>query len=433
MCLNKRLEQLAGSAFRGSATILVLVIALCSPAEDASGNRLKALRKKALRKYPMTLRPYTAKKYPDHGLKDRMTDKGTRARGFYVTPYYLFRVGAERTAKLLKRAHINAVVIDVKDDWGQILWPSKVPLTKGIQRHLVPKPREVVKTFHKYGLYVMARVVAFKDSKLPFKRPDLSVRFRPGKKLFWAMAGWLDAYSPEVRDYLIDICLEWQSYGADEIQLDYIRFPKGNVSTYGMWLHQAKDSRDRDKLIADFLNKLDRALKIPLSVDIFGLTTLVDGDPRKLGQTIEKMAPYVEAISPMMYPQGMRSYYKNSIVTKAVYSLLECGLWRGRQKAPNIVLRPYLQSYRRAIPFYGAEFIKQQVRSAEKTGSDGFIFWNSSMHNEVAYRALQQMGKKKLEAFGTNTAKWKRYKAPRWCYPPGEGNVFGKRKRKKKR
>jgi len=384
--------------------------------------------------HPLQLRPYQVKRYADHGKVDVISAQGKRARGLYITPFWLKRVGVEQTIRLLRRAHLDAVVLDIKDDYGHVLWRSKTALSAKVQWPIISDPKRMLRRFHEAGIYVIARLVAFKDSKLPFARPDLSMRltYKP-QRLFWAKEGWLDHYSPEVRDYLIDLALEWQAFGADEIQLDYIRFPKGRTGKYGLWLHQKNDKRTRAKLIADFLDRLDRALKLPLSVDVFGLTTLVDGDPRGLGQTLEQMAKHVEAISPMMYANGMTGYFKGNRLTENIYAILQCGLWRARQKTPQIVLRPYLQSYPDNVPFFGPKFIIKQVEAVERGGSDGFLFWNSSMKNRVLVQGLQTMGKKRLTAFGSDPKQHRRQRPPKWCKAPGTGNVFDPVPKKKKK
>ena len=376
------------------------------------------------------LRSYTPKKYPDNGLVDTMSAKGKKARGFYLTPYWVFKVGAEATARSMNRVHMNSVVFDMKGDLGRVLYASKVELTRGLQKHLVRDPKKIVKTLQDRGLYVIARLVCFKDSRLPYKRPDLAARLGPkGRRLFSAGANWVDAYSPEVQDYLIDLAREIQTMGFDEIQLDYIRFPKGWAGAHGTWLH--KDKRDRATLIANFLERMDRAVTIPLSVDVYGLTTLVDGDPRRLGQTIEMMGKYVEAVSPMMYPNGMSAYFKNNTVTEKVYHILHCGIWRARHKVPGIVLRPYLQSYPNNVEsFFGPGFIKGQIRACERGGCDGFLFWNSTMRNREAYIGMRQLGTKYWEQFGTNTDQYKlsRNKPGSWC--PARGAVFSRPRKK---
>lgn len=384
-------------------------------------------------KFSTKLKDYTPKTYPDHGLKDHISEATRSARGFYLTPHYLAKVGPKEAARRMARGHVNAVVIDVKGERGYVMHPSKVELSRGAQRWLIKDLKKTIKSFHDAGIHVIARVVCFKDSKIPLKRPDLSARIGAGgKRLFRAGAGWLDAYSAEVQDYIIDIAREAAAAGADEIQFDYVRFPKGYAGSLGVWLHQ--DKRTRAQLIANFLERADRALDIPISVDVFGLTTLVDGDPRGLGQMLEMMAQFAEILSPMMYANGMSSYFRGGVVTSGVYSLIHCGLWRTRDKIPDVILRPYLQSYPNNVPFFGKEFIKGQVRAAYRAGANGFLFWNATMRNATAFRALREMGKIYLDRLGDEDPQ--RYQLAsnqpyRFCKK--RGSVFRKEKASKEK
>jgi hypothetical protein len=384
-------------------------------------------------RFSTKLKPYTPKKFPDYGLKDAISESVRRARGFYLTPFYLAKIGPKETARRLARGHMNAVVIDIKGERGFVLHPSKVELSRGSQRWLIKDLKKTIKGFHDAGVHVIARVVCFKDSKLPLKRPDLSTRIgKGGKRLFRAGAGWLDAYSAEVQDYIIDVAREAAEAGADEIQLDYVRFPKGRAGALGVWLHQ--DKRSRAQLIANFLERADRALNVPISVDVFGLTTLVDGDPRGLGQMLEMMARYAEILSPMMYANGMASYFKGGVVTTGVYSLIHCGLWRTRDKMPNTILRPYLQSYPNNVPFFGESFIKGQIRAAYRAGANGFLFWNATMRNATAYRALRQMGTNYLDKLGNDDPQRHQLATNQptgFCHK--RGNVFRKKKASKQK
>ena len=382
--------------------------------------------------------PYTPKTYPDHGLVDTLTEQGRRARGFYITPMYLWSLGPVRTANAMKRGRLDTVVIDMKDDWGQLTYPSKIPLG-GKQVHvLIKDPAAMVRTFHEQGIYVIARIVGFKDSRLPYLRPDLAVRIGARAERLYAVGeNWLDHYSPEVQDYLIDIALELASFGFDEIQFDYMRFPRGAPSSYATWLHAGPNPASHAAVIASFLEKADRAVALPISADVFGLTTLVDGDPRGLGQHLERMAKYIEAISPMMYANGMDTYFRGGQVTSHVIDLIQCGLQRARHKVGNIVLRPYLQAYSNRVEhMWGPEFIIGQVVAAQNAGSEGFLFWNPTMRNSIPMQAMRELARKSGPALASIQRRPKRIGAG-WC--PATGNVFGttaereKREKKSKR
>ncbi|MCC6752173.1 MAG: hypothetical protein IT371_31265 [Deltaproteobacteria bacterium] len=401
------------------ACALALVPTLLSFARSGSAAENPTLDALYAKEYATKLKPYTPKKFPDRGLKDDLGEKGRRARGYYLTAYWLAKFGAERAAKAMKAAHMNAVVFDVKDDWGSVHWASEVPLAKRVQSKVFKDLGAVVKTFHEHGIYVIVRMVCFKDSRLPVKRPDLAVRTgKGGAQLYRSRgAGWVDVYSAELQDYLVELSVELEGLGVDEIQYDYIRFPHDSEGGAGQWLHQ--DKRTREQVVAGFLEKLDRALKIPISVDIFGLTTWVDGDPRRIGQTVEVMARYVEALSPMMYANGMHTYFPGGQATEGVYELIHCGLWRARRRVPGVVLRPYLQAYPDGVrSFWGATFIHKQLEAARKAGIDGFLFWNSSMKNGVSYRALKQLGLAAIDELGARPEdhlKPENWPRGRWC------------------
>lgn len=369
------------------------------------------------------LKPYTPKQYADHGLVDTLTEQGRNARGFYITPMYLRLLGPERTANAMKRGNLDTVVIDMKDDLGHLSYPSKIPLGQQQVQVLISDPAAMVKTFHEQGMYVVARIVSFKDSRLPYVRPDLAVRIGPrAERLYSVGENWLDHYSPEVQDYLIDVSLELQSFGFDEIQFDYIRFPRGYPSSHAVWLHAGAERASHADVITGFLEKVDRALTIPISADVFGLTTFVDGDPRGLGQHIERMAEYIEALSPMMYANGMDTYFKNNHITSHVIELIQCGLQRARHKAKDIVLRPYLQGYSNGVEhMWGSDFMVEQILAAQRAGSEGFLFWNPTMRNEPVMTAMRELGRNKTPGPGLLQRRNAEIKAA-WC--PATGNVF---------
>jgi len=180
---------------------------------------------------------------------------------------------------------------------------------------------------------------------------------------------------------------------------------------------------DRSSVIAGFLERADRALAIPMSADLYGLTTLVDGDPRALGQAIENIAKYVEAVSPMMYANGMGTYFRNQQVTPEVVYVIECGLRRARAKAGSIVLRPYLQAYANSIEsFWGPDFVGREVRATERAGADGFLLWNPTMHNETVFDGLREMKKAAREAPAPVRTRHGGLASLAWC--PQKGNVF---------
>jgi hypothetical protein len=431
-----RSSGLARSSFATAGATVVLVLATLAPSAPAVGKsritfpyspcNAKSTQPGCVQKRLGTeLQPYTPKAYADHGLDDTMTEQGRHASGFYITPMYLHMLGPARTAAAMKRGHLDAVVVDMKDDLGHLTYPSKIPLGQKQVHVLIADPAAMVKTFHDQGIYVIARIVSFKDSRLPYVRPDLAVRIGAHAERLYAVGeNWLDQYSPEVQDYLVDIALELQSFGFDEIQFDYIRFPRGLPSSYATWLHAGPKPASHATVIANFLERVDRALTIPISADVFGLTTLVDGDPRGLGQHIERMSKFIEALSPMMYANGMDTYFRGGHITPHVIDLIQCGLQRARHKVGKIVLRPYLQGYSNGVEhMWGTGFIADQVVAAQNAGSEGFLFWNPTMRNEIVMQAMRGLAAHKGAPQVASLGPRPKRITGAWC--PAGGNVFG--------
>jgi len=192
-----------------------------------------------------------------------MSEAGRKARGLYITPMYLFGMGAERTAAAVSKAHLNAVVIDMKDDNGNLVYPTRIPLGEKQRYLLIQDPAawcapSTSKGSTSSAAWLRSRTVVCHWPARPGRAhvaqgPAAVLRRRPlARRLF-----------PEVQDYLIDIALELQGFGFDEVQFDYVRFPKGHAGSLATWLHQGKRSADRSHVIAGFLERADRALSIP--------------------------------------------------------------------------------------------------------------------------------------------------------------------------
>ena len=93
-----------------------------------------------------------------------------RIRGLYMSFWAVssqtMRAGILETAA---KAHLNAVVIDVKGDLGRVAFRTTIPLVvkAGANRIItIPDAPGLIAGLHKRGLYAIARIVAFKDSPL---------------------------------------------------------------------------------------------------------------------------------------------------------------------------------------------------------------------------------------------------------------------------
>ena len=286
--------------------------------------------------------------------------------------------------RLVAESELNALVIDVKSDRGQVSYRSGVPLAAqvGAQNFIaIEDVKGLLAPLKADGIYLIARIVTFQDDRLARARPDLAVS-GPGGAPWRDRDGlaWSDPFQREVRDYNTDLAVEAASNGFDEIQFDYVRFPDAK----GLVFAGPNTREARVQAIGDFLAEARRKLvpyNVFLSADVFGYVCW-NFDDTGVGQLLEKLVPELDTLSPMLYPSSFQfgiPGYRNPVQHpyEIVYlSLLHA---KARTRLPGSRFRPWLQAFRDYAydrrPFGAAE-IRAQIRGAEDAGSDGWMLWN---------------------------------------------------------
>ena len=285
---------------------------------------------------------------------------------------------------LHQTTEINAFVIDVKMDRGQIAFKTDNPIANqiGAQDIILFKDiKKFVADLHKEKIYAIARIVSFKDTPYVTAHPNMGVRTSDGS-LFKDKEGlyWIDASRKEPRNYILDIAAEAAAAGFDEIQFDYVRFPDRKGVKFSVENTQA----ERVKAISGFLDAARQRLtpyNVFISADIFGYVSWHDADI-EIGQRVDALSPYVDYLSPMLYPSGFNAGipgYRNPV--QANYEIVKLSLDNALKKSGNSPLcyRPWLQAFRdyafdRRI--YGEKEIREQIQASEDFGSCGWILWN---------------------------------------------------------
>ncbi|MCD6518452.1 MAG: carboxypeptidase regulatory-like domain-containing protein [Anaerolineae bacterium] len=278
---------------------------------------------------------------------------------------------------------LNAVVIDVKGDRAWIVWPSEHPLAKDADAYLpdVLDLEALLKECRQRGIYTIARIVVFKDNLLALAHPELAVKRQSGD-LYVDNEGlhWVDPFNQQVRDYNIALALEAVALGFDEVQFDYLRFPSDG-SVRGLVYQRETSFETRTAAIGAFCAQAQQALAYTpafLSADVFGL--VVWTDPSRdmgIGQRVEDIAPYVDYLSPMLYPstfgrgnlgleEPMRHPYE--VVYRSV---------RTARRRTDTLIRPWLQHYSLWGVIYDLPELLLQRKAAEDAGSCGWLYWNA--------------------------------------------------------
>jgi hypothetical protein len=283
---------------------------------------------------------------------------------------------------LVDRTELNTVVIDIKDERGEISWipRSEQAQMAGAGLPKIRDPKKTIAQLKAKDIYVIGRIVTFQDTILSKVRPDLGIQSLDGG-LWKNHKGltWLDPYSMEAQDYNIALATEAVELGFDEIQFDYIRFPTDGEATK-MWFSH-RDERLPHNVISDFLERA-RAQLVPrgayVSTDLFGLVALVSDD-LGIGQRLELIARHVDYISLMLYPSHYNlGEYGIPDPEKEPYKTVSLSLKDAlkRIEGTKAKLRPWLQDFTLRVPYTPKE-VRDQIQAAEDLGVDEWLLWNA--------------------------------------------------------
>lgn len=319
-------------------------------------------------------------------------------RGIYLTAYSVRdKAKFTRLIDLLDRTELNAMVINVKDDWGNITFETDLPLAKeagAIHPDLGDVP-ELMKRLKEKGIYTIARVVTFKDARVPQVRPNLAVA-QAGGGLWrdYNDVTWLNPYNRDAWEYVISVARVAAEAGFDEIQFDYVRFPTdGNLDTI---LYPGKDERSREQVIADFLAYARQELRphrVWVSADVFGLVTSAQDD-MGIGQRLEEASAAVDILSPMVYPShyipgNLGVANPNAMPYETIYrSMIDVKeRWEKAELTGKVTMRPWLQDFSWGHP-YGPAEVRAQIQATYDAGYSEWLLWNAA--NEYTEEALER-------------------------------------------
>lgn len=325
-------------------------------------------------------------------------------RGIYMRAFVAARKGFLPMLDTMAARGMNLIVLDVKDANGRITYPTKVPLAAEIGANASPQIKNLSRTIefaHSRGVRVAMRIVCFADDILSRKRGDLAVQHVQKRPLY---IGWLDPSQEVTQKYVLDLAAEAIEAGADEIQLDYVRYPVEHVENADF--HLKERNLKRTEVIRDFVRKVHTLTKsngVPLSVDIFGIVAEgVKTDIENLGQDPGLLAREAEALAPMVYPshypRGFHGYDEPGAHADLVQVGVSNLLKQIRKRAPKegedgasnpvAVVRPWIQGMPWHAPTFGPQYIADQVGHADKAGATGWMVWNPSQDYTATWQGV---------------------------------------------
>ncbi len=302
-----------------------------------------------------------------------------------------------RILKLAKNTEINTVIVDVKNEYGDLSYKTDVAYAEMIGAHKnrrIFNIKNFIKRLKDNGLYVIGRVVVFKDERLASTKPEYALKkpdgttWRNNEKL-----AWVDPFEEGVHEYVASIAADAASNGFDEINFDYVRFPLKNDLLYKKPLNQ----KNRVNTISNFLKTANKALlpyNIYTSVDTYGYVCWNANDTR-IGHTIESLSQYSDYIAPMLYPSGFGPGilgYKDP--TDHPYEIINASINEALRKNDinPLRFRPWLQSFKDYgfdRKFFRSKEVSAQIKGAQDAACSGWMLWNPS--SRFSQKGLQDV------------------------------------------
>lgn len=306
---------------------------------------------------------------------------------------------------LITNTELNAIVVDIKDFSGLILYDTEDANIKSFKNTEVriSKINSLIKKFHDAGIYIIARLTVFQDPILAENRNNLALKNitnftqeNIAQAPLWEDRkglSWIDPAAKEAWDYDIALAKNALDRGFDEVNFDYIRFASdGNLKSIGFPFYK-KELQAKHEVLKEFFVYLRNQLpEAKISADLFGLTT-VNNDDLGIGQKLEDALISFDAVAPMVYPSHFATGfngYKNPAVYP--YEIVKYSMIKALAKAEAlknlpenvdneyIKIRPWLQDFDLGAT-YDTQKVKDQIRATEEVLANtpyygGWMLWD---------------------------------------------------------
>lgn len=318
-----------------------------------------------------------------------------QVKGIYVTPEVL-NGKMDFLLDLLDTTELNAVVIDIKNDDGFIVVKNDSVLLNGMtnQRLLINNFEDKMKKFKEHGVYLIARVVCFRDIRSVRSNESYGVHMKDGSLMKDSNTfTWMNPFNKEVWEYLTEVGRVCAKLGFDEVNFDYCRFStdaKVKDADFG----QELTTENKEEAITGFVKYACENLKplgVFVSVDVFGVVMSSTVDAAAVGQNYADMSSYLDYICPMVYPSHYgRGYYNIPIPDADPYKLIYNAMVDSKRVlAVNVAkgrcaqVRPWLQAFTATwvsghITYGGVE-VRAQIDATYEAGYEaGWQLWNAS-------------------------------------------------------
>ncbi len=325
-----------------------------------------------------------------------------KVKGIYISAYVAGTpTMVDNLIAELDRTEANALVIDLKDDFGRVACEMDSPLVNeiGSVKVYIRNVEALMEKLKEHDIYAIARIPAFRDAWLGEHRPEWCIQKTDGT-VFKDRDGnaWVNPYKEEAWDYLVEIAAEAKKIGFDEVQFDYVRFCTENGTQDAVFVECDVQGRARTDIICEFMAYAYEKLKkegLFVSADVFGAIINSGINADSVGQIYGEMAKHLDYISPMIYPSHYADgnygidhpdMHPYETITAALADSRKELYFAGLDGSHVAAVRPWLQDFTASWLAnhitYGGEQVREQIQATYDAGYDEWLLWDASCKYE---------------------------------------------------
>lgn len=170
------------------------------------------------------------------------------------------------------------------------------------------------------------------------------------------------------------------SYGAAQIQLDYIRYNS----------KQPPSSQNAQDILT-IIRWFKARVPVPMQVDVFGISAFAPS--KYIGQDIKLFSTSVDAICPMVYPSHYEPFRAHAVTPyDTVYKSLMAIRHQFNNKPLTFKLIPYIEQSNYRYPLSRQKklaYLYAQIQAAENANADGWYVWSPHNYYDTLFQVLE--------------------------------------------
>ena len=125
----------------------------------------------------------------------------------------------------LEQAGAEALILEVKDQEGQLAWHSAQAAAERAQVNGSQAASDALAQWNRGEVYTIARVCCFRDNSIPYYYNRMALRVSGGNWRDELGLRWMSPAQADAQAYIAALCGELAQLGFDEIVLEQFAFP----------------------------------------------------------------------------------------------------------------------------------------------------------------------------------------------------------------